>query len=347
MRTHTSSFGVGKREGHDASGFYPRRLGAAEWSTDQVLNEVPGKVVNRVFEHSSEQMAELPDNSVALMITSPPYHVGKEYDGDGTFEEYLGMLRRVLVETHRVLEPGGRAVVNVANLGRRPYIPLSAMVTAMAMEIGFFCRGEVIWVKATGAAGNCAWGSWRSASNPTLRDVHEYCLCFSKGRLGRVRSGESTIERDEFMEATLSIWHLPAESARRVGHPAPFPTALPRRFIELYTFRGDVVLDPFMGSGSTAVAAIESGRRWVGYDTEAEYAKLTRRRARQALAGVAVASEEALATAVDDALSPAIRCSSRSSGSSANVSATALISRSSPSSSPVAEPMPSSSSSIT
>jgi site-specific DNA-methyltransferase (adenine-specific) len=267
------------------------------------LSEVPGKVLNRVFEHSSEQMAELPDNSVALMITSPPYHVGKEYDGDGTFEEYLGMLKRVLTETHRVLEPGGRAVVNVANLGRRPYIPLSVMVTAMAMEVGFFCRGEVIWVKATGAAGNCAWGSWRSASNPTLRDVHEYCLCFSKGRLGRVRTGASTIERDEFMEATLSIWHLPAESARRIGHPAPFPTALPRRFIELYTFRGDVVLDPFMGSGSTAVAAIESGRRWVGYDTQAEYAKLTRRRARQALAAVAVADEEALASMVDDALS--------------------------------------------
>jgi DNA modification methylase len=292
-----------KGRGTTPRAFYARGLGAAEWSTDQVLNEVPGKVANRVFEHSSERMAELPDNSVALMITSPPYHVGKEYDGDGTFEEYLGMLKRVLAETHRVLEPGGRAVVNVANLGRRPYIPLSAMVTAMTMDLGFFCRGEVIWVKATGAAGNCAWGSWRSASNPTLRDVHEYCLCFSKGRLGRVRTGESTIERDEFMEATLSTWHLPAESARRIGHPAPFPTALPRRFIELYTFRGDVVLDPFMGSGSTAVAAIESGRRWVGYDTEPEYAKLTRRRARQALAATAIASEEGLASAVDEALS--------------------------------------------
>jgi site-specific DNA-methyltransferase (adenine-specific) len=299
MGTRTSSFGAGKREGHDASAFYSRGLSQAEWAIDKHVNEVPSKVLNRVFEHSSEQMSELPDDSVALMVTSPPYHVGKEYDGDGTFQEYLSMIKRVLAETYRVLEPGGRAVVNVANLGRRPYIPLSAMVTSMAMEIGFFCRGEVIWVKAAGAAGNCAWGSWMSASNPTLRDVHEYCLCFSKGRMDRVRRGESTIERNEFMEATLSVWHLPAESARRVGHPAPFPTALPRRFIELYTFTGDVVIDPFMGSGSTAVAAVESARRWVGYETEPSYARLSRRRVRQALAAGVVAAEEALASAVD------------------------------------------------
>jgi site-specific DNA-methyltransferase (adenine-specific) len=270
-----------------------------EWSTDRTLADVPVKTLDRVFEHSSEHMAELPDNSIALMVTSPPYHVGKDYDTDISFGEFMEVLERVLGETHRVLEPGGRAVVNVANLGRRPYLPLAAMVTAMAMEVGFFCRGEVIWVKATGAAGNCAWGSWRSASNPTLRDVHEYCLCFSKGRMDRVRKGVSTIERDEFMEATLSVWHLPPESARRVGHPAPFPVALPRRFIELYSFAGDVVLDPFLGSGSTAVAAIESGRRWVGYDTEPSYARLARRRARQAKAAIAVAAEEEIGAAVD------------------------------------------------
>lgn len=283
MGTRTSAFGVGRRESHDASAFYSRGLSKVDWAADTHLNEVPPNMLGRVFEHSSEKMPELPDNSVALMVTSPPYHVGKEYDGAGSFQHYLGMIRQVLTETYRVLEPGGRAVVNVANLGRRPYIPLSAMVTTMAMEVGFFCRGEVIWVKASGAAGNCAWGSWRSAANPTLRDVHEYCLCFSKGRLDRVRRGESTIDRDEFMDATLSVWHLPAASARRVGHPAPFPKVLPRRFIELYTFKGDVVLDPFMGSGSTAVAAVESNRRWVGYEIEPSYARLTRRRARQAL----------------------------------------------------------------
>jgi site-specific DNA-methyltransferase (adenine-specific) len=286
MATSTREFGTGKREGHDASAFYARGLATPDWSTDTSLGDVPEAHLDQVFGHTSEAMTELPDNSVALMVTSPPYHVGKDYDSDAPFDEFLALLRRVLAETHRALEPGGRAVVNVANLGRRPYIPLSSLVTGIACELGFFPRGEVIWVKAAGAGGNCAWGSWRSASNPTLRDVHEYCLCFSKGRMQRVRRGVSTIERDEFLEATLSVWHLPPESARRVGHPAPFPVALARRFIELYTFAGDVVLDPFMGSGSTAVAAIEAGRRFVGYELDASYAELARERVRLAITPV-------------------------------------------------------------
>jgi DNA modification methylase len=311
MATATRAFGSGKREGHDASGFYGRGLAAADFSADVMLAEVAPKNLGRVFEHSSEQMSELPDNSVALMVTSPPYHVGKDYDVDTSFETFLDLLRAVLTETHRVLEPGGRAVVNVANLGRRPYVPLASFVTGMALDIGYFPRGEVIWVKAAGAAGNCAWGSWLSAANPTLRDVHEYCLCFSKGRMDRVRHGRSTIDRDEFLAATLSVWQLPPESARRVGHPAPFPVALPRRFIELYTFAGDVVLDPFLGSGSTAVAAVETDRRFVGYELDPAYARLARRRVRHARASLAVLSEatlgEAIGAQVPESPSPSAR----------------------------------------
>jgi modification methylase len=285
MATRTKAFGTGKREAHDSSAFYARGLAEPNWSTDKQVADVPRKSLDKIFEHSSERMQELPDKSVALMVTSPPYHVGKDYDADTSFEEFLTMLRQVLGETHRVLEPGGRMVVNVANLGRRPYVPLASYVTSMAMELGFFPRGEVIWIKAAGAGGNCAWGSWKSPSNPTLRDVHEYCLCFSKGRMDRVRrTGVATIDRDEFMEATLSVWHMPPESARRVGHPAPFPVALPRRFIELYTYTGDVVLDPFMGSGTTAVAAIETGRHFVGYELDADYLKLAKRRVKLAKA---------------------------------------------------------------
>jgi site-specific DNA-methyltransferase (adenine-specific) len=295
MGTRTSRFGAGKREGHDASAFYDRNLTSPEWSTASTVNDIPSRNLNRVFEHTAEKMTELPDDSVALMVTSPPYHVGKEYDADTSFDEFLSLLRGVLRETRRVLEPGGRMVVNVANLGRRPYLPLTSIVSQIALELGFFGRGEVIWVKAAGAGGNCAWGSWLSASNPTLRDVHEYCLCFSKGRMDRVRLGTSTIDRNEFLESTLSVWHLPPESARRVGHPAPFPVALPRRFIELYTFSGDVVLDPFMGSGSTAVASVEAGRRFVGYELDRQYARLARRRVRQARAAMAVATEDAVA----------------------------------------------------
>jgi site-specific DNA-methyltransferase (adenine-specific) len=281
-RTVTSKFGTSSREGHDSSAFYARSLAEVDFSSDSITAVVPRRVHNRVFEQSSELMSALPDASVALMVTSPPYHVGKEYDTDVSYGEFLAMLRRVLMETHRVLEPGGRAAVNVANLGRRPYLPLSHHVTSIMCEIGFHMRGEIIWRKAAGASGSCAFGSFRSAANPVLRDVHEYVLVFSKGRMDRVRRGENTIGRDEFLRDTLSIWDIAPESARRVGHPAPFPVELPRRLIELYTYRGDVVLDPFIGAGSTAVAAVETGRVWVGYEIDRRYARLTRQRARAA-----------------------------------------------------------------
>jgi site-specific DNA-methyltransferase (adenine-specific) len=229
-------------------------------------------------------MPELPDNSIALMVTSPPYNVGKDYDSDLSLEDYLHFLERVLTETHRVLAPGGRMAFNVANLGRKPYIPLNAHITAMACRVGFLMRGEIIWVKGKGTSGSCAWGSWMSATNPTLRDLHEYVLIFSKDRFDRPGKGESTISRDEFMAATTSVWHIPPESARRVGHPAPFPVALVERLIHLYTFEGDTVLDPFMGSGSTAVAAVQSGRHFVGYEIDPQYVTLCNDRVSQARA---------------------------------------------------------------
>jgi modification methylase len=274
--TTTSPFGVSKREGHDSTAFYRRKLKEAVISGDTSVNVAPQ--VDCIWGHSAETMVELPDNCVALMVTSPPYHVGKDYDAEGTFDDYLGMLARVFAETHRVLVPGGRAVVNVANLGRRPYLSLASHVYQIMEQIGYLARGEVIWVKAKGAAGNCAWGSWLSAKNPTFRDIHEYCLCFSKGRFDRLSKGESTISAEEFLAATLSVWEIPAEYAKRVGHPAPFPVALPARFTELYTYKGDLVLDPFMGSGTTAVAALRLGRRFVGYETNAEYLAAARKR---------------------------------------------------------------------
>ena len=196
------------------------------------------------------------------------------------------MLTEVLEETYRVLEPGGRAVINVANLGRRPYIPLSHLVTHRMLDLGFYMRGEIIWRKGKGANGNCAWGSWRSPSNPVVRDVHEYCLIFSKGRYDRVRRGESTISAEEFMAGTLSVWEIPTESAKRVNHPAPFPVELPRRFIELYTYRDELVLDPFIGSGTTAVAAVQTKRRYVGYDIDPDYVAAAQERVAKAHAAL-------------------------------------------------------------
>ncbi|MEE8457762.1 MAG: site-specific DNA-methyltransferase [Acidimicrobiia bacterium] len=279
MATSTASFGTGKREGHDSSGYYGRRMHVAgSGGGVGELVDPPASVVDHIFEKSSESMHEIPDNCVALMVTSPPYNVGKDYDEDLDIDEYLQLLRSIFSETFRVLEPGGRAAVNVANLGRKPYIPLNQYVSALLTEIGFDLRGEIIWQKAKSAGGSCAWGSWQSAKNPTLRDVHEYILVASKGSYARVRKGNDTISKEEFLDATVSIWNILPESARRVGHPAPFPVELPRRLIELYTFEGDLVLDPFLGSGTTAVAAVESRRHYVGYELSAEYIDIAQRR---------------------------------------------------------------------
>lgn len=280
QRTTTRAFGTGRREGHDAAKFYARKLFAvpSETSDSVRTNQVPPNTLDKIFEHSSEQMIELPDNSIAFMVTSPPYNVGKDYDQDLSLDEYLLFLKKILAETYRVLIPGGRIAFNVANLGRKPYIPLNAHVAALACDMGFLMRGEIIWIKGKGATGSCAWGSWMSASNPSLRDLHEYVLIFSKHRFDKPHKGLSTISRDEFMAATTSVWSIPPESARRVGHPAPFPVALVERLIKLYTFEGETVLDPFMGSGTTAVAAVRCGRRFVGYEINHQYAAISHQR---------------------------------------------------------------------
>ncbi len=209
------------------------------------------------------------------MVTSPPYNVGKDYDEDLSLDEYLAFLRGVWAEVYRVLVPGGRACINVANLGRKPYIPLHAFLISQLLELPFLMRGEIIWDKGASASASTAWGSWQSASNPILRDTHEYILVFSKGGYRRPRPDgrKDTVSKDEFLEYTKSVWAFPAQSASKVGHPAPFPVELPYRLIQLYTYEGEVVLDPFIGSGQTALAAIKSGRHYVGYETNADYAR--------------------------------------------------------------------------
>ncbi len=280
-KTRTSSFGVSKREAHDASEFYARNLyRSADIRAEEPAEGSPAQPetwADRIYNQSSESMP-IPDSSVALAFTSPPYNVGKDYDENMTLEQYLGLIRAVGAEVYRVLKPGGRYVINVANLGRKPYIPLHAHFYQVHMEIGFLPMGEIIWQKGRGASGSYAWGSWRSARSPRLRDLHEYLLVFSKQTFSRPEKGESDISADEFMESTLSVWQVQPESARKVGHPAPFPVDLARRVIRLYSFVGDVVLDPFMGSGTTCVAACQTGRHYLGFDISAEYCRLAEAR---------------------------------------------------------------------
>ncbi|MBI4417859.1 MAG: site-specific DNA-methyltransferase [Ignavibacteriales bacterium] len=281
--TSTSQFGTTGRISHDASRFYGSRLyeglSVPLQKDESVSRPSLPDAIDRLYCKSSESMIELPDESVHLMITSPPYNVTKEYDTDLTLAEYRDFLRRVFREVLRVLVVGGRACVNVANLGRKPYIPLHAYIAQDMIDLGLSMRGEIIWNKGTSAGPSTAWGSWKSASNPTLRDVHEYVLVFSKGEFSRNGvQGGSTISRDEFLEYTKSVWSFPTESARRVGHPAPFPVELPRRLIQLYSFTGDLILDPFAGSGTTCIAAVQTGRHYVGYETRPDYVEIALRR---------------------------------------------------------------------
>ena len=281
--TKTSAFGSPGRAGHDSSSFYAGKLYDGQLqglAVDYVENPLPVGSLDRIFRHSSETMTELPDSSVHLMVTSPPYNVGKEYDEDLSLEGYLAFLQRVWKETLRVLVPGGRMCINLANLGRKPYIPLHAFIAEQAIALGFLMRGEIIWNKAASASPSTAWGSWKSASNPTLRDVHEYILVFCKETFKRPNPQKrpNTITRDEFLEYNKSVWNFSAESARKVGHPAPFPVELPRRLIQLYTFENEIVLDPFMGSGQTAIAAVKSNRRYIGYEVDKKYVDLANKR---------------------------------------------------------------------
>lgn len=280
--TETSSFGTSGRINHDSSKFYSSKLYEGLNNGKKVKyieNEIPKKFLNKIFCKSSESMDELPDNSVHLMITSPPYNVSKEYDDDLSLNEYLGLLYAVWKETYRVLVPGGRVCINVANLGRKPYIPLHSYIIEGMQKIGFLMRGEILWNKASSASPSTAWGSWLSAANPVLRDIHEYILVFSKDTYSRKKGKkENTIKKGEFLEWTKSIWTFPAVSARKIGHPAPFPEELPHRLIQLYSFKGDVILDPFVGSGTACLSALKDERNYVAYDIDPEYIKLAETR---------------------------------------------------------------------
>jgi len=282
--TETSKFGSSDRIRHDSSKFYSRLLyeGLPSGKEKVVFeeNKINDKNINQIFCKSSEKMEELPVNSVHLMITSPPYNTGKEYDKNLSLSEYRKFLKRVWKEVYRVLVPGGRACINIANLGRKPYIPLHSFIIEDMQKLGFLMRGEIIWNKSSIAKSSTAWGTWLSAKNPVLRDIHEYILVFSKESFSRANPNRrpSTMTRSEFLDLTKSIWTFRAESARKIGHPAPFPVELPLRCIKLYTFEEDIVLDPFMGSGTTAVAALIGNRRFVGYEINEEYIKIAEKR---------------------------------------------------------------------
>lgn len=282
-KTQTASFGSVVRESHNSKKFYSSKLFQEfkiSEKVEYIENKIPEENINRLYCKSSENMSEIPDNSIHLMITSPPYNVGKEYDNDLTLAQYSKLLYNVFSQTYDKLVTGGRACINIANIGRKPYIPLHSMIIEIMLDLGFLMRGEIIWDKSASGGGSCAWGSWMSASNPVLRDYHEYILVFSKDSYSKNPNQEKsdTISKHDFIQWTKSIWTFQAVNAKRIGHPAPFPVELPHRLINLYSYEGDVVLDPFCGSGTTCIAALRNNRKYIGYDVKEEYIELSQKR---------------------------------------------------------------------
>ena len=216
----------------------------------------------------------LADESVHCVVTSPPYFNAKEYSSWESYQDYLSDMLVVWQECYRVLCDGGRIAVNVPQGYDRPgnggYKTLGGDITSAIREAGFELRGHIIWNKMgrSPQSKGTQWGSWMSASNPSLRDGHEIIIVGHRGSPGRT-GGESTIDRDTFLHSTKSVWDIPPES--KSWHPAPFPPEIPRRLIELYTFLGDVVLDPFSGSGTTVKVANDLGRRGIGIDIKMDY----------------------------------------------------------------------------
>lgn len=221
-------------------------------------------------------MPTLPD--IDLVVTSPPYNVGKEYEEELVLEEYLQFMEVFAGVVYSILSDDGRLCLNVANTGRKPYISLATHLTTTMLTVGFKMRGEIIWDKGASVGSSTAWGSWRSASNPVLRDVHEHILVFSKNGMGKKTKGVSTLTADEFTEYTKSVWRFNTVSAKKTGHPAPFPVALPERCIKLYSFENDVVLDPFAGSGTTAIACLNTNRNYILIEKEKEYINIINKR---------------------------------------------------------------------
>ncbi len=243
--------------------------------------EFKNKIVNG---DCLDVLRELPKRCVDLIITSPPYNVGMdygEYYNDKKFVgEYLDFLRERFEACYDVLKLSGRICVNIFDgyWSERQRAPNHSYVTVMLSDIGFKFRDTIIWDQLVSQG--TAWGSWLSPSNPYLQNPHEYVLIFGRENIPH-QGDKITITRKEFVSWTKSsIWQFQPEYSRQIRAvcPAPFPIELPRRLIKLYSYQGDLVVDPFCGSGTTCVAAKKSGRDWLGIDINPEYCKFAEKR---------------------------------------------------------------------
>ena len=225
-------------------------------------------------------MKDIPDNSIHLAVTSPPYNVGKNYDNHDDrmdYGEYLDWLKKVWLETKRVLVPGGKFALNIAPTGIKNFVPTHHDFANQLREMGMIYRAEIMWYKQT-ILKRTAWGSWKSPSNPHIVPSWEYILIFSKDKPDLEGNKEDIdITPEEFMKFSDGFWYIPPETQRN-GHPAPFPEELIYRLIKFYTYRDNVVLDMFGGTGTVAVVAFKTGRKFIHIDISKEYCIVAKKR---------------------------------------------------------------------
>lgn len=250
-------------------------------------NEIPCNIIDTIVcADSAQYLATLPSNSVDLVFTSPPYNFGINYDSGGLgaadaepWHDYFNKLFAVFDECVRVLKSGGRIIVNVQPM-YSDYIPTHHFISKHFIDAGLIWKGEILWEKNNYNCKYCTWGSWKSPASPYLKYSWEYIEVFCKNSLKKEGSRESIdISDEEFKKWVYGKWSIaPERNMKKWGHDAMFPEELARRCIKLFSFKGDIVLDPFNGVGTTTKVAKECERRFIGIDIDEGYCNTARKR---------------------------------------------------------------------
>lgn len=233
------------------------------------------------------QIDNIRSESIDLVVTSPPYNVGihyKSFNDNIPYDEYLNFTMKWLEKVYELLKPDGRMCLNIPLIAKScnskdsdEQRTVYADITTIAKKIGFKHRVTIIWDKQN-ITGREAWGSWLSASAPNVIPPVEVIVVLFKSRWKKTSgSGVSDITKEEFIEWTNGLWRFTGE-VKKIGHPAPFPIELPKRCIKLFSFVGDVVLDPFLGSGTTLLACLETNRNGIGVEIDPHYCELAKKR---------------------------------------------------------------------
>ena len=277
------------------------RKGSKDAKTAHKSRENPAiePFVNRIFcGDALSVLSGLPSESIDLVLTSPPYNFGHAYahdphDDTHEWNDYFATLNEVWAECVRVLRPGGRMAVNVQPLFS-DYVPTHHIISNQLLSLGMLWKAEFLWEKNNYNAKYTAWGSWKSPSMPYIKYTWEFLEVFDKGTHKKTgRREDIDITADEFKEWVIGRWKItPEHRMKEFDHPAMFPEELPRRVMKLFSYKNDIVLDPFNGAGTTTLAAAKCGRRFIGIDVSRQYCDTAVQRLQAATAGLLPLSDE-------------------------------------------------------